>query len=74
MLPTYVRRLWRRLFGKLRTDEFVVTGGFGEIELDNDAPTRIQKELGRLMGEAIAGHPWEECEERGCKQKEGETS
>ena len=34
---------------------------------------RIQAEMGRLMGEATAGHPYEECEERGCKQKEGET-
>ena len=73
MLPTYVRRLWRRLCGRLEADELVVIGDFGKFELDKGTHAKMRQEIGRLMGEAIIGHPYEECEERGCKQKEGET-
>ena len=58
--------LWYKLFGLPRATELVVTGDVGKFELDNDTPTRVQQEIGRLMGEAMVGHPYEECEERGC--------
>ena len=63
-----VCRLWRRLCGRLEADELVVIGDFGKFEVDKNTCTRMKQELGRLMGDAMVGHLYDECEKRGCKK------
>ncbi len=67
MMLNWLRRLLRKWL--VRPHPGTVTSseiGIQVMLTDKVILPSVSEEMGRLMGESIAGHPYDGCEKRGC--------